>query len=126
MTDVSELIYAYTRAQAIADGMLIEVPPELAREAGIVVPTVLTAGAWHEAVDVPPHLKGIQDVNGRLWDVLTMLRIAIGRSRDEDERVDFQVLVYDGARHKTVELYALSGPGDDGEHVITVLLPGED
>jgi hypothetical protein len=124
--DGAEVIYAYTRAMAIADGVLVAVPSELAREAGIVVPAVLTAGAWHEAVAVPPHLRGIQDVTGRLWDVLTMLRIAIRRSRDDDDRVDFQVLVYDGARHKTVDLYALSGPGDDGELVITIMRTDED
>jgi hypothetical protein len=120
-----ELIFAYTRAQAIDDGMLVAVPAELGREAGLTVPAALTHGAWHEAVDVPPHLKGIQDETGRLWDVLTMLRHAIRRAPDGD-RVDFQVLVYDGARHRTVDLYALIGPGDDGEPIITMMLPGED
>lgn len=57
-----ELIYAYTRAMAIDDGMLVEVPAELAREAGFTVHVALTAGAWHEAVAVPPHLRGLQVV----------------------------------------------------------------
>lgn len=119
------LIYAYTRAQALEDGMLIAVPADTAREAGFTIHVALTAGAYHAAVDVPPHLAGIQDVTGRLWDVLTMLRHAIRGSGDAD-RVTFQVLVYDGARSRTVDLYALCGPGDDGEPVITVMLPGED
>jgi hypothetical protein len=125
MIDGAELIYAYTRAVAISDGMLIEVPAELARQAGFTVHTAMTAGAHHAAVDVPPHLRGLQDETGRLWDVLTVLRRAIRGSGDGD-RVDFRVLVFDGARHRTVDLYALIGPGDDGEPVMTILLPGED
>jgi hypothetical protein len=121
-----ELIYAYTRAQAIDDGMLIEVPAELADQAGIVVPVALSAGAWSEAVAVPPHLAGIQDVTGRLWDVLTVLATRIRRMRGGCDRVDFEVYVYDGARHRKTPLYAQIGPGDDGGAVMTVMLPGED
>jgi hypothetical protein len=120
-----ELIYAYTRAQAIEDGMLAAVPAELARQAGFTLHVALTSAAWHDAAAVPPHLSGIQDVTGRLWDVLTMLRLAIRRAPDGD-RVDFQVLVFDGKRHNTVDLCALIGPGDDGEAVLTVMLPDED
>lgn len=120
-----ELIFAYTRADALADGVLVEAPAELARQAGFTVHVALTAGAWSSAVAVPPHLKGLQDETGRLWDVLAVLRRAI-RSAGETDRADFRVLVFDGARHRSVDLYALIGPGDDGEPVITVMLPGED
>lgn len=121
-----ELIYAYTRAQALEDGMLVAAPADLAREAGITVHVALTAGAYAEAVHVPPELQGSQDVTGRLWDVFTMLRHAIKQSGGDGDRVDFQVLVYDGTRHTPVDLYALIGPGDDGEPVMTMMLEGED
>jgi hypothetical protein len=97
----------------------------MASEAGFTVHLALTACAWGTAVDVPPQLRGLQDETGRLWDVLMVLRRAIAGKPDGD-RVDFQVLVFDGARHRPVDLYALIGPGDEGEPIVTVLLPHED
>ena len=123
-------ISVYTRAQAIEDGVLAEVPAELAREAGFKFPVALTAGAWERCVTVPPGVEG-QDETGRLWDVLWMLRNGIRRSAG-GERVDFSLYVRSRQSHAElcerdrVELYALCGPGDAGEPVITVMLPGED
>jgi hypothetical protein len=73
------------------------------------------------------ELPGCQDMPGRLWDVFWMLKCGIAQARDP-QRVDFQVSVLvDGVRkRKTVRLKALCGPGDKGEPVITVMLPGED
>ena len=69
------MIYQYTRAQAIEDGMLIDVT-ETAREAGITIPTALTAAVWERCVAVPEKAT-CQDEMGRLWDVLTVLRFTI-------------------------------------------------
>ena len=44
-----EVIYAYTRAQAIADGVLIDVS-ELSRDAGFRHPVAMTSGAWADCV----------------------------------------------------------------------------
>ncbi len=46
------LIHAYTRAQAIADGMLIDAS-KLAKEAGFKYPVALTSAAWADCVAVP-------------------------------------------------------------------------
>lgn len=135
-----DYIHRYTRAQAIADGVLIDLmqhptpeQPELddlralVQEAGFRIPVAMTATAFAEAVaplDGAPLPEG-QDLTGRLWDVLWMLRCAIGRAGDT-ERVDFAVHVFDGKRHRLVELKALCGPGDHGEPVITILRPDED
>ncbi len=53
-TDEKEcnLIYAYTRAQAIADGVLIDVSA-FAAEAGFKYPVALTSAAWANCVAVP-------------------------------------------------------------------------
>ena len=64
-----DVIYQHTRAQAIEDGMLIDVT-ETAREAGITFPTALTAAVWERCVAVPEKAP-CQDEMGRLWDVLT-------------------------------------------------------
>ena len=123
---MTNVIYAYTRAQAIADGVLIDVS-KLAREAGFKLPVAVTCGVWAECVAVP---RGVtcQDETGRLWDVLMMLRHAIAKSSDGD-RVDFAVHVRNDNEERTpplVSLYALCGPGDEAEPVVTVMLPHED
>ena len=78
MFEEADLIYRYTRAEAVADGVLIDVSP-VAREAGITYPVALTCAAWDRCVAVPPGVE-CQDEAGRLWDVLWVLRPAIGRS----------------------------------------------
>src|SRR5580700_11464334 len=73
-----EVIYAYTRAQAVADGFQVEVT-KTAQEAGIKFPVFITRTAFDAYVTVPPNVTG-QDEAGRLWDVLWMLRFAIRKA----------------------------------------------
>lgn len=68
MFDDSDLIHVYTRAQAIEDGVLVDVT-ETAKEAGIRYPVAITQAVWAEYVAVPDGVEG-QDENGRLWDIL--------------------------------------------------------
>lgn len=122
-----EVIYRYTRAQALADGEQIDVS-KTAREAGIRFPTFLTHGVFDQCVTVP---KGVtcQDEAGRLWDVVFMLRMAIQRSRGNPERMPFQLYVRNtNGRPKLTTLFASCGPIDidNPEPAITVMLPGED
>jgi hypothetical protein len=67
MFENSDLIHSYSRAQAIEDGVLIDVSAT-AREAGIRWPVALTRAAWERCVSVPPGVA-CQDEAGRLWDV---------------------------------------------------------
>jgi hypothetical protein len=73
---------------------------------------------------VPPGVV-YEDEAGRLWDVLYLLRVATGSSAGAAE-VRFAVHVRNDNREGTlprVRLRAVCGPGDDGEPVITVILP---
>ena len=127
MTERNVLIFSYTRAQAIADGVLKDVS-ELAKEAGFRFPVAVTAGVWAECVAVPHGVDG-QDETGRLWDVLNMLRFAIASQKKDAERIDFALHVRNDNREgdpPLVPLYALCGPGDNAEPVITVMRIGED
>ena len=127
MFEEADLIHRYTRAQAIEDGVLIDVSA-VAREAGLRYPVALTCGAWARCVAVPPGVE-CQDEAGRLWDVLTMLRLAARGQREGAREVRFGVRVRDDNREGTpplVRLKAVCGPGDQGEPVITVMLPDED
>jgi hypothetical protein len=69
MFEEADLIHRYSRADALADGVLIDVSA-VAWEAGFKVPVALTAAAWTKCVAVPPGVA-CQDEAGRLWDVLT-------------------------------------------------------
>ena len=76
---------------------------------------------------VPPGVE-CQDEAGRLWDVLFLLRVALGRGGGGPE-VRFGVHVRDDNREGTpplVRLKAVCGPGDWGEPVVTVMVPNED
>ena len=62
------VIYAYTRKQAIADGVQVDVS-STAKEAGIRFPVFITRTAFDSYVTVPPNVTG-QDEAGRIWDVI--------------------------------------------------------
>jgi len=87
----------------------------------------LTAAVWAKCVAVPAGVA-CQDETGRPWDVLLLLRLAIGRGGGGAE-VRFVVRVRNDNRERTpplVRLKALCGPGDEGEPVVTIMLPDED
>ena len=121
------VIYSYTRAQAILDGVQVEVT-STAREAGLSFPVFLTRGVFDSFVTVPPGVAG-QDEAGRLWDIVWMLRFAILRSRAGADRIPVALYVRnDNRRAALIKLVATCGPLDidDPQPAITVMLPDED
>lgn len=123
MSENADPIHRYSRADAIADGVLIDVSA-VAREAGIRYPVALTAAVWERCVAVPPGVL-FQDEAGRLWDVLWMLACAIRRGGSGPE-VRFAVHVRNDNRERTpplVRLQALCGPGDEGRVIAVLLTP---
>jgi len=125
MFENADLIHQYTRVDALRDGVLIDVSAT-AREAGIRWPVALTCAVWERCVSVPSGVA-CQDEAGRLWDVLFLLRLGIGRS--DGCEIRFAVHVRNDDREgipPLVRLKAVSGPGDAGSPCITVMLPNED
>jgi hypothetical protein len=128
-----EVLDTYSRADAIADGVLVDVT-DTAREAGILFPVAVTRSVWGEYIEPSSYdrEKWGQDLMGRLWDTVWMLRIAIkNRKHSEDCQVDpgkliFEVFYRLQGRLCRIPLKALCGPGDDGSPVITIMLPEED
>jgi hypothetical protein len=103
----SEVICAYTRAQAVADGFQVEVT-KTAQEAGIKFPVFITRTAFDAYVTVPPSVTG-QDQAGRLWDVLWMLRFAIRKAQPGQARLPFALYVRnDNRATRLVKLVAMS------------------
>lgn len=132
-----EPIHVYTRAQAVRDGALHDVST-VGAEAGFLWPVALTAGArsevvaWDDAADQRKGFTG-QSEEGRLWDVLSMARLAVHRTRNAlatGVHIPFQVACVPregrGVRPRLTALVVTVGPGDDGAPVLTIMLPGED
>jgi hypothetical protein len=126
------LIYAYTRKQAIADGVQVEVT-KTAKEAGIKFPVFLTRAVFDSFVTVPPGVTG-QDEAGRLWDIVWMTRFAILRHstlNPQHSTARLPVALYvrnDNRRPRLIKLIAQCGPldMDDPQPAITVIMPDED
>ena len=122
-----EVIYAYSRSQAVADGVQVDVS-KVAAEAGIKFPMFLTRAVFDKYVAVPPDVAG-QDEAGRLWDLVWMTRFAILRARPGVDRLPVALYVRnDNRAARLVKLIATCGPLDidDPQPAITVMLMGED
>jgi len=127
------VICAYTRAQALADGVQIDVS-KVAAEAGLRFAVFLTRAVYDRFVTVPPGVAG-QDETGRLWDVVWMTRFAIMRMRagrrSEPVASRLPVALYvrnDNGPARLVKLIASCGPLDidDPHPAVTIMLPDED
>ncbi len=120
-------IYTYTRAQAVADGLQVEVT-KTAQEAGIRFPMFITRAVYDTYVTVPPGVTG-QDEAGRLWDLVWMTRFAIIRTRPGVDRLPVALYVRnDDIRSRLVKLVAVCGPldFDDPAPAITLMMQDED
>jgi hypothetical protein len=121
------VIYAYTRKQAVADGVQVEVT-KTAKEAGIKFPVFLTRTVFDAYVAVPEGVTA-QDESGRLWDVVWMTRFGILRARPGVDRIPVALYVRnDNRAAKLVKLIAQCGPldMDDPQPAITIMMPDED
>ena len=121
MNEFGEVIHRYTRKQAIADGVLIDVsewasPREMM--GGFKIPVAMTASIW-ALVQAPADSH--EDTRGRAHDVLWMALLAARKNLGAN-RATFTVLIGGEA----IDLVLHAGPGDEGEPVATIMLPGED
>jgi hypothetical protein len=127
-----EVISSYTRAQAIADGVLVDLRQgeltALVDEAGFRMPFACTAEVFSQCIELTDAARRAgNDVKGRLWDLLWMLKLAIRRAPRSTDVLAFDVLVVrERLRPTLTRLVAHVGPGDDAEPVITIMFPGQD
>jgi hypothetical protein len=103
---------------------------------GIKYPIAMTAAAYARTIqeDGEP-LPPCQDLSGRTFDVVHMLKYAIKRGAGGPEiRYTVSVVNWrtsrghriDAVKREEVQLKAICGPGDTAEPVITIMLPDED
>ncbi len=104
-----DLIFSYTRKQAIEDGVLIEVPKAVQEMAGFKYPMVITTGVYE-------LINGEVDKIGL---IVVALWLEIIKSKSKKDTIYFS--------YKNKKLYAKCHPDDDGiTPVITIMLITED
>lgn len=123
-----DLIYAYSRAQALADGLLLEVSQE-ARQVGFRYPVAVTL-ALHERLTPSRAEQALgQSLEARLWDVLWVASLAARLAPDGSDWLTFRVSLAEvdpasgDLRQTDLRLRAHCGPGDRGEPVVTIGFP---
>lgn len=124
-----DLVSVYTRAQAIEDGVLIDVTknfPNEIRDCGIKFHVAMTQAAFAEAVEMTEKAEQCGcSLNARMYDVLYIYMLKARRTVIDTMFFDLRV-VKNRAKPSRVFLKAMCHPGDEGEPVITISLPDED
>ena len=122
------VIYGYSRAEAIDDGVLVDVS-ETAKEASFKLPVAITA-ALHGRLTPTMADHGLgQDYEGRLWDVLWLAAFTIKMADPGTDTVTFTVALQEAdaksSRPQKIDLRlrTVCGPDDEGEPVITIGFP---
>lgn len=120
-----EVIDIYTREQAIADGVLVDVTKTAAyRDNHIVFPVCLTTAVYADCVQLEESDTEAED--WRLFDILAMFRHGT-KGIGAVKRISESEFLYTVTiRNKHVVLKALCHPGDNAEPVITIMYPNED
>jgi hypothetical protein len=125
-----DVIYTYTRKQAIEDGVLVDLTEWASADKGFMggytVPVAVTASVWADIKAIPKGNLG--DVRGRAHDLLWMSRLALSAAgRRNRSQVHFKVILPIKGKRVRTQVYnvAVSG-GDNGEPVVTIMQPGED
>jgi len=114
-----DTIYSYSRAQAIEDGVLVDLSQTDSIRQHWKHPFACTSTVWaliEEALRRPG-----QDVSGICHDISMMAKLAIHGAHGA-EQVLFKVII-------TGQTHALKlhiGPGDTAAPVLTLMLPYED
>lgn len=124
-----EVIYAYSREQAIEEGVLIDLSYKESDTAPVCrqhykFPIACTAAVFEVMQNAVENPNYSNSYAGILHDMLWMSRAA-GRKLDEST-VLFPVIIAGAGRRRNFEFKLNVGSGDRGEPVITIMLPAED
>jgi hypothetical protein len=139
-----ELIYCYSRKEAIEDGFQVVINAKLLKEAGIKYPAFATSKVFDRYIKEDPALF-CQSETGRIWDILTMFVYFVKNMKNDNPLLEFEFIssVPKGAKllkneklldaHDPdidlieVKLHSLLGPMDfdDDSPAITFMMPHE-
>jgi len=113
-----ETIYSYTRAQAIDDGVLVDLSQFAVIRGHWKLQMCCTDAVW--GIIETAVLREGKDYEGILHDISMTAKLAIGRKGGDTLR--FQCVV--GSSLRSFKLHC--GPGDTPVPVLTLMLPDED
>ena len=121
-----EVISSYSRAQAIDDGVLVDLSGLFPSDTRLYKwPVACTATVWSFIEKACPRNKNgiteVKDAGPWVWDLCWMSIKAKTKVLSPSEHLFVCTI-----GRKTYGLKAVCGPGDNGEPVITIMLPGEE
>lgn len=122
------VIYAYTRTQAIEDGVLVDVT-ETAKEVGFKLPVAITEALHNRLAPSKADAGFGQDYDSRLWDVLWIAAFTIKLADPGTDTVTFTVVLQEAEgksgrpQNTDLRLRAICCSGDEGEPVVTIGFP---
>lgn len=121
-----EVISSYSRAQAIEDGVLVDlsaIAPAVCAQ-HFKVPVACTSSVWDIIEKAVNNKRWMNDLNGVIHDMLWMSKV-MKRDLSPTTRL-FQVIIKGAGRQSKFTFKSVCGPGDNAEPVITIMLPSED
>ena len=134
-------IYSYTTKQAVQDGVLVKIDSPIVKELGIKFPVYLTDTVYRRYVEVPADAKDLQDIEGRLFDLLYMFAFRAKQNNSGYLTYKFVCMLRQDATaqaneskcklsryHKEITLKAVCTAQDidDASPAIFIMLPSED
>lgn len=114
------VIHAYTRKQAINDGVLVDLSNYEVVKQHWKFPIACTDTVW-QIIEAAMRQDDSQDINGILHDISTMAKLQICSAETSD------VVLFDvKLGNETHKLKLHMGPGDTPEPVLTLMFYDED
>lgn len=128
----ADLIDSYTRADAIEDGVLVDVSAA-ARAAGLVIPVAVTQSVWFDCIEWDESdtaRTGQWDTQALRLERMLRMAAATARQRRENSSAPrpFQInrIARTGPMGRTATLVLRISGGDEWEPVITITHQNED
>jgi hypothetical protein len=123
---MENIIYSYTRKDAIEDGMQVRLDDSIVKEAGFVFPVYITSGIQNIIDRSVASNYHYNDIDGVTWDILSMLMFAIKTSSKTND-IEVVVRINGAGRKKNYHFLAQIGPVDidDPSPAITIMFPEE-
>jgi len=117
--DNNDIIFAYTRQDAIDDGVFVDVS-EMAKEAGVKMPVAVSRNLYDTYINPDPMPSG-QDEKGRLWDLLSMFVFGVRAGKADGNFMTFTVRF----GRKNVEVWSVceAQSPTDPSPAINIFLP---
>ena len=119
----TDIIYGYTRKQAIEDGIQFELQKELTQQI-YKYPVYITIGVYDLVQKAIKNKKYMNDYEGVIWDILNM---SLHSTKISETKQIFKVIITGVGRKRYHEMIVECGPKDidNLETVLTIMLPNE-